>query len=94
MIVPNIQHLYRSLPHDGLISSGNAAFANSYALQASVPGWTAAWTTHGRPFVAALERDGILACQFHPELSGEYGAALLERWLSGRRATSGASAAA
>ena len=75
-----------------LVSSGNAAFANSYALLEAAAGWTAAWTTHGRPFVAALERDGILACQFHPELSGEYGAALLERWLTGRRATGDAPA--
>jgi imidazoleglycerol phosphate synthase cyclase subunit len=36
--------------------------------------------------VAALERGATLACQFHPELSGAYGAALLERWLSGRSA--------
>ena len=28
MIVPNIQHLYRSLPHDGLISSGNETVLN------------------------------------------------------------------
>jgi imidazoleglycerol phosphate synthase cyclase subunit len=36
------------------------------------------------PFIAALERGPILACQFHPELSSAYGATLLERWLSGR----------
>ena len=76
-----------------LVLSGSAAFANSYALLEAAPGWTAAWTTHGRRFVAALERDAVLACQFHPELSGEYGAALLERWLSGRRAAGGVSAA-
>jgi imidazole glycerol-phosphate synthase subunit HisF len=73
-------------PGARLVSSGSAAFANSYALFEPVPGWTAAWTTHGRRFVAALERDAVLACQFHPELSGQYGAALLERWLTGRRA--------
>jgi len=73
-------------PGAQLVSSGNAAFANSYALLDPVPGWTAAWTTHGRRFVAALERETTLACQFHPELSGEYGASLLERWLTGRRA--------
>lgn len=75
------------------VSSGHAAFANSYALQETVPGWTAAWTTHGRRFVAAIERDALLACQFHPELSGAYGAELLERWLTGRRVTFGAVAA-
>lgn len=72
----------------GLIATGVAAFANSYALRDAPPpraGWTAAWTTHGVPFVAALERPGVLACQFHPELSGSYGAALLERWLTGAK---------
>ena len=65
------------------VSDGVAAFANSYALREGPDGWSAAWTTHGVPFVAALERGRMLACQFHPELSGGYGAALLERWLTG-----------
>jgi len=69
-----------------LVTSGVAAFANSYALRETPDGWTPAWTTHGLPFVAALERGSILACQFHPELSGAYGAALLERWLAGESA--------
>ena len=71
-------------PGARFVSNGVAAFANSYALHESPEGWTPAWTTHGVPFVAALEREPILACQFHPELSGAYGAALLERWLTGR----------
>jgi len=70
----------------GLVDSGVAAFANSYALLEAPPGWTPAWTTHGVRFVAALERGRTLACQFHPELSGAYGAALLERWLAGAKA--------
>jgi imidazole glycerol phosphate synthase glutamine amidotransferase subunit len=69
----------------GLVDSGVAAFANSYAMLEAPTGWTPAWTTHGLRFVAALERDRVLACQFHPELSGAYGAALLERWLSGAK---------
>src|SRR2546430_11399298 len=32
-----------------------------------------------------LFRSRLLACQFHPELSGAYGAALLERWLAGAK---------
>ncbi len=71
-----------------LVDSGVAAFANSYALLDAPPGWTPAWTTHGVRFVAALERGRTLACQFHPELSGGYGAALLERWLAGAKAPS------
>lgn len=70
----------------GMVASGVAAFANSYALPTAPAGWTAAWSTHGVRFVAALERARLLAVQFHPELSGAYGAALLERWLTGARA--------
>src|SRR2546422_7563180 len=72
---------------DGLVATGVAAFANSYALREAPPGWVPAWTTHGARFVAALQRDDerLLACQFHPELSGAYGAALLERWLAGAK---------
>jgi len=79
-------------PGARFVASGVAAFANSYALRESPAGWTPAWSTHGVPFVAALERDPILACQFHPELSGAYGAALLERWLTGRVTSPGSAA--
>jgi imidazole glycerol phosphate synthase glutamine amidotransferase subunit len=74
-------------PDAGLrfVGTGEAAFANSYALREAPPGWTAAWTIHGAPFVAALERGGTLACQFHPELSGVYGEAVLAGWLGSRR---------
>src|SRR6059058_5528018 len=72
---------------EGLVATGVAAFANSYALREAPAGWVPAWTTHGVRFVAALEQSGelLLACQFHPELSGAYGAALLERWLAGAK---------
>ena len=75
-------------PEARLLAPGIAAFANSYALRDGPAGWTTAWTTHGVPFIAALERGTTIACQFHPELSGAYGAALLERWLTGRPARS------
>jgi len=71
-------------PEARLLSPGVAAFANSYALREGPAGWTTAWTTHGIPFIAALERGPTIACQFHPELSGAYGAALLDRWLTGK----------
>jgi len=79
-------------PEARLLTPGVAAFANSYALREGPAGWTTAWTTHGVPFIAALERGPTLACQFHPELSGDYGATLLERWLTGRTARSGPAA--
>jgi len=59
-----------------------AYFANSYKLDAAPAGWKTAIAYYGAPFVAAIERGPVLLCQFHPELSGAWGQALLERWLS------------
>ena len=39
------------------------------------------WSTHGEPFVAAVENGPLWATQFHPEKSGEAGARLLSNWL-------------
>jgi glutamine amidotransferase len=65
-----------------LLTDGAAYFANSFKLDMIPEGWSGAMGDHGGPFVAALERGPVLACQFHPELSGAWGMALLERWLS------------
>jgi imidazole glycerol phosphate synthase glutamine amidotransferase subunit len=62
---------------------GFAYFANSYRLVEPPPGWIAAFTDHGGPFVAAMEKGDVLACQFHPELSGAWGLELLRSWLQG-----------
>jgi glutamine amidotransferase len=40
------------------------------------------WTEHGGRFVAAVENGPLMATQFHPEKSGDAGAALLENWLA------------
>ncbi len=67
-------------PDCRFLAPGYAYFANSYrALEA--PGCRIATAEHGGRFVAALERDHVVACQFHPELSGAYGHALIGRWL-------------
>jgi imidazole glycerol-phosphate synthase subunit HisH len=39
------------------------------------------WATHGEPFLAAVENGPLSATQFHPEKSGDAGAALLSNWL-------------
>ena len=38
-------------------------------------------TEHGEPFAAAVERGAVAATQFHPEKSGDAGAAVLTNWL-------------
>jgi imidazole glycerol-phosphate synthase subunit HisH len=65
-----------------LLQPGYAYFANSYRLAEPPPGFACALSTHGAPFVAAFERGPVLACQFHPELSGAWGIALLNRWVA------------
>ncbi|MET0741555.1 MAG: imidazole glycerol phosphate synthase subunit HisH [Candidatus Nanopelagicales bacterium] len=39
------------------------------------------WAAHGSRFVAAVENGPLSAAQFHPEKSGDAGAALLENWV-------------
>jgi imidazole glycerol phosphate synthase glutamine amidotransferase subunit len=74
----------RVVPEPGcrLLEPGYAYFANSYRVL-EAPGCRIATAEHGGRFVAALERERVLACQFHPELSGTYGQALIARWLEG-----------
>lgn len=69
-------------PDMRFVETGYAYFANSYRIVDPLPGWTVARTDYDAvPFAAAIERGRVLACQFHPELSGPWGLALLERWL-------------
>jgi imidazole glycerol-phosphate synthase subunit HisH len=63
-------------------------FVHSYAATAlplpPSPRMTAplvTWATHGAPFIAAVENGPLTATQFHPEKSGDAGAALLANWL-------------
>jgi glutamine amidotransferase len=68
-------------PDCRFITDGWAYFANSYHYSELPPGWHGATTDHGGAFVSAMERDDVLACQFHPELSGVWGRAILRSWL-------------
>jgi glutamine amidotransferase len=56
-------------------------FVHSYGVR---PGGSAGetLTTHGEPFVAAVETGSLSATQFHPEKSGDAGLTLLENWLN------------
>ena len=65
----------------GIVPEGFAYFANSYRLATVTPGWLPVWSEYGGRFLAAVERGAVVACQFHPELSGAYGKALLHNWL-------------
>jgi glutamine amidotransferase len=62
-------------------------FVHSYALrspgadQLTAAGALISWAEHGEPFAAAAEQGALAATQFHPEKSGDAGAALLANWL-------------
>ena len=62
-------------------------FVHSYALRMRDAGPLLAdgakitVTEHGEPFAAAVEQGVVAATQFHPEKSGDAGAAVLSNWL-------------
>jgi glutamine amidotransferase len=60
-------------------------FVHSYAAQAweGDPGALLTWATHAVRFLAAVEDGPLSATQFHPEKSGDAGAALLANWVEG-----------
>lgn len=73
----------------GLDADARYYFVHSYAVhhwdfEVGNPAFRApkaAWTTHGEPFVAAVENGALWATQFHPEKSGDAGAQLLTNWI-------------
>ncbi|HLS63283.1 MAG TPA: imidazole glycerol phosphate synthase subunit HisH [Ruania sp.] len=57
-------------------------FVHSYAAHTAPEYVRVTWATHGQSrFVAAVENGPLSATQFHPEKSGDAGAALLRNWL-------------
>lgn len=64
-------------------------FSHSYAVlewdfdqgnQSMVPPQVS-WAHHGEDFIAAVENGPLTGLQFHPELSGRAGLALLKNWI-------------
>jgi imidazole glycerol-phosphate synthase subunit HisH len=58
-------------------------FVYSFYAAPSDPRHVALWSEHGLRFCAAVARDNVFACQFHPEKSQTAGLALLARFVSG-----------
>jgi cyclase len=70
-----------------LVGEAEVSFAHSFALAEAPDGWSVARVAlGGGDVVAAVERGRVLLCQFHPELSGPWGEALLGRWWDAARA--------
>ena len=63
-------------------------FVHSYGMRSwTLPGSDrmsapkVTWSNHGEDFVAAVENGPLCATQFHPEKSGDAGAAVLRTWV-------------
>ena len=69
----------------GLDADARFYFVHSYAAQRweGSPDALLTWATHGVPFLAAVEDGPLAATQFHPEKSGDAGAAILSNWVEG-----------
>ncbi len=76
-----------SVLFDGLDAGTRFYFVHSYALrmrdasELAARGARVTVTEHGEPFAAAVELGVVSATQFHPEKSGDAGAAVLANWL-------------
>jgi glutamine amidotransferase len=62
-------------------------FVHSYAACVGAPdeleiSEVTGWSRHGTRFAAVVETDALSAVQFHPEKSGDAGAALLRNWVA------------
>ena len=68
---------------NGLDATTRFYFVHSYAAQQweGDPDAMLTWATHHVPFLAAVEDGPLAATQFHPEKSGDAGAALLSNWV-------------
>jgi glutamine amidotransferase len=65
----------------GTMETGYFYFINSYHVKPEDSGIVASTATYmGEEFVASVEKDNVMAVQFHPEKSAEAGLELLRRW--------------
>jgi glutamine amidotransferase len=85
-VVPHMGWNVVDWPEESVLGRGIEAgtrfyFVHSYAAQLVDIGARVATTTHGGPFIAAVEHGVLMATQFHPEKSGDAGATLLANWV-------------
>ncbi|MDT5064385.1 MAG: imidazole glycerol-phosphate synthase subunit HisH [Mycobacterium sp.] len=80
-----VQAAPKSALFKGLDADTRFYFVHSYAAQKweGDPDAMLTWATHHVPFLAAVEDGALCATQFHPEKSGDAGAALLSNWVEG-----------
>lgn len=68
-------------PVPGLDDGAFVYFVHSYVVVPRDPELVALEATHGVPFCAAIRKDNLLACQFHPEKSQATGLRFLQTFV-------------
>ena len=74
---PNKGRLFAGLEEDSYVY-----FVHSYYLQAEEPEIVVATTEYATLIHAAVEKDNVFACQFHPEKSSEVGLKIIENFIA------------
>lgn len=83
--VPHIGWNQIKTKHPLLDNGGWYYFVHSYYCLPEDASLTVAQADYGRTFCAALGRDNVFACQFHPEKSQRVGARLIKRFIEAER---------
>lgn len=73
--IKNGSGLFKGIPQQSYVY-----FVHSYYLQASNPEDVAATTEYSAHIHAAVEHGNVMACQFHPEKSGDVGLHILKNF--------------
>ena len=66
---------------DGIEDNTAVYFVHSYYIPYLGEPYTSATVDYPKPFTAAIERDNLMATQFHPEKSGQMGLKMLENFM-------------
>jgi len=65
-----------------IIGRGYAYYSNSYKMdRCDNNNYISSYSYYGSRYIAAVENGNVIATQFHPELSGNYGLSIFRRWL-------------
>jgi glutamine amidotransferase len=73
--LPRPTRLFRDVPQGAMVY-----FVHSYHVVPDDPDVVAATSCHGTEFVAAIERNNLMAVQFHPEKSSTIGLKILDNF--------------
>ncbi|HKE62911.1 MAG TPA: imidazole glycerol phosphate synthase subunit HisH [Nitrospira sp.] len=65
---------------EGIVDGSDWYFVHSYFVDPTDRAVAATTTTYGIPFVSAIWRENIVACQFHPEKSQSVGLRLVKNF--------------